>query len=56
MSRINQSGTFTLGDRVVQRVGYGAMQLAGPGVFGPPKNRDAALAVLREAIRVISAF
>jgi hypothetical protein len=50
MSRINQSGTFRLGDRVVQRVGYGAMQLAGPGVFGPPKNRDAALAVLREAI------
>jgi pyridoxine 4-dehydrogenase len=50
MSRINQSGTFRLGDHVVQRVGYGAMQLAGPGVFGPPKNRDAALAVLREAI------
>jgi pyridoxine 4-dehydrogenase len=50
MSRINQSGTFRLGSRVVQRVGYGAMQLAGPGVFGPPKNRDAALAVLREAI------
>jgi pyridoxine 4-dehydrogenase len=50
MSRINQSGTFRLGNRVVQRVGYGAMQLAGPGVFGPPKNRDAALAVLREAI------
>jgi pyridoxine 4-dehydrogenase len=50
MSRINQSGTFRLGNRLVQRVGYGAMQLAGPGVFGPPKNRDAALAVLREAI------
>jgi pyridoxine 4-dehydrogenase len=50
MSRIDQSGTFKLGNRVVQRVGYGAMQLAGPGVFGPPKNRDAALAVLREAI------
>ena len=50
MSRIDQSGTFSLGNRVVQRVGYGAMQLAGPGVFGPPKNRDAALAVLREAI------
>jgi pyridoxine 4-dehydrogenase len=50
MSRINQSGTFRLGNRVVQRVGYGAMQLAGPGVFGPPKSRDAALAVLREAI------
>jgi len=50
MSRVNQSGTFLLGNRVVQRVGYGAMQLAGPGVFGPPKNRDSALAVLREAI------
>jgi pyridoxine 4-dehydrogenase len=50
MSRIDQSGTFSLGNRVVQRVGYGAMQLAGPGVFGPPKNRAAALAVLREAI------
>jgi len=42
--------TFTLGDRTVNRIGYGAMQLAGPGVFGPPKDRDAALAVLREAI------
>ncbi|MEW6435843.1 MAG: aldo/keto reductase family oxidoreductase [Pseudomonadota bacterium] len=42
--------TFTLGDRPVKRLGYGAMQLAGPGVFGPPKNHDAALAVLREAI------
>ncbi len=44
------SGTFPLGDRVVSRLGYGAMQLAGPGVFGPPKDRDAALAVLREAV------
>lgn len=42
--------TFTLGDRVVNRLGYGAMQLAGPGVFGPPKDRDAAIAVLREAV------
>lgn len=42
--------TFTLGDRHVKRLGYGAMQLAGPGVFGPPKDRDAALAVLREAV------
>jgi pyridoxine 4-dehydrogenase len=50
MSRIIQSGAFRLGNRVVQRVGYGAMQLAGPGVFGPPKNRAAALTVLREAI------
>ncbi len=45
-------GTFTLGDRTVHRMGYGAMQLAGPGVFGPPRNRDEALAVLREAIEL----
>jgi pyridoxine 4-dehydrogenase len=50
MSSINTSGTFKLGDRTVQRVGYGAMQLAGPGVFGPPKDHAAALAVLREAV------
>src|SRR5882757_8023426 len=50
MSSVNESGTFKLGDRIVKRLGYGAMQLAGPGVFGPPKNHDAALAVLREAI------
>jgi pyridoxine 4-dehydrogenase len=50
MPSINQSGTFKLGHRIVKRVGYGAMQLAGPGVFGPPKNHDAALAVLREAL------
>ncbi|WP_448044288.1 aldo/keto reductase family oxidoreductase [Bradyrhizobium liaoningense] len=42
--------TFNLGDRTVKRLGYGAMQLAGPGAFGPPKDRDAALAVLREAV------
>jgi aryl-alcohol dehydrogenase-like predicted oxidoreductase len=50
MSSIDQSGTFTLGDRIVKRLGYGAMQLAGPGVFGPPKDREAAVAVLREAV------
>jgi aryl-alcohol dehydrogenase-like predicted oxidoreductase len=50
MSKINLSDTFVLGDHRVKRVGYGAMQLAGPGVFGPPKDRDAALAVLREAV------
>ena len=50
MSSIEQSGTFKLGDRSVKRLGYGAMQLAGPGVFGPPKDHVAALAVLREAI------
>jgi aryl-alcohol dehydrogenase-like predicted oxidoreductase len=42
--------TYHLGDLTVNRMGYGAMQLAGPGVFGPPKDRDQALAVLREAI------
>lgn len=42
-------GTYTLGGRTVRRLGYGAMQLAGRGVFGPPKDHDAALAVLREA-------
>jgi aryl-alcohol dehydrogenase-like predicted oxidoreductase len=50
MSSIDKSGTFTLGDRTVKRLGYGAMQLAGPGVFGPPRDRDSALAVLREAV------
>ena len=42
--------TFVLGDRPVNRLGYGAMQLAGPGVFGPPEDPDAAVAVLREAV------
>jgi aryl-alcohol dehydrogenase-like predicted oxidoreductase len=50
MSLIDRSGTFTLGDRTIKRLGYGAMQLAGPGVFGPPKDPEAALAVLREAV------
>jgi aryl-alcohol dehydrogenase-like predicted oxidoreductase len=50
MSPIEQSGTFALGSRSVHRLGYGAMQLAGPGVYGPPKDRDAALAVLRAAV------
>jgi pyridoxine 4-dehydrogenase len=50
MSSIDKSGTFKHGDRSVRRLGYGAMQLAGPGVFGPPKDREAALAVLREAV------
>ncbi|MFD7312094.1 oxidoreductase [Promicromonospora sp. NPDC059942] len=44
-------GTFTLADDLtLNRVGYGAMQLAGPGVFGPPADRAAAVAVLREAV------
>ncbi|KAA0084825.1 aldo/keto reductase family oxidoreductase [Paraburkholderia sp. T12-10] len=42
--------TFILGTHRIPRMGYGAMQLAGPGVFGPPKDRDAAVAVLREAV------
>jgi pyridoxine 4-dehydrogenase len=42
--------TFVLGNRRVNRLGYGAMQLAGPGVFGPPKDPEAAVAVLREAV------
>jgi pyridoxine 4-dehydrogenase len=50
MTNINNAGTFGLGAHTVKRLGYGAMQLAGPGVFGPPKDREAALAVLREAV------
>ena len=50
MSIVDQSGTFALGGHSVKRLGYGAMQLAGPGVFGQPKDRDAALTVLREAV------
>src|ERR1700720_1313670 len=50
MSSVDKSGTFKLGNRIVKRLGYGAMQLAGRGVFGPPKDHDAALAVLREAV------
>ncbi|WP_421916660.1 aldo/keto reductase family oxidoreductase [Mesorhizobium sp.] len=50
MTDISTAGTFKLGNRTVKRLGYGAMQLAGPGVFGPPKDRDAAVAVLREAV------
>jgi pyridoxine 4-dehydrogenase len=50
MPGLDRSGTFALGDFTVRRMGYGAMQLAGPGVFGPPKDKNAALAVLREAV------
>jgi aryl-alcohol dehydrogenase-like predicted oxidoreductase len=50
MTDTTTAGAFRLGDRSVNRMGYGAMQLAGPGVFGPPKDHDAALAVLREAV------
>ena len=50
MSTVQKSGTFNLGSHTVKRLGYGAMQLAGPHVFGPPKDHDAAIAVLREAV------
>jgi len=50
MSSMSKAGSYKLGNRIVTRLGYGAMQLAGPGVFGPPKDREAALAVLREAV------
>jgi pyridoxine 4-dehydrogenase len=47
-----KSGQFTLGDRTVHRLGYGAMQLSGPNVMGPPADRDGALAVLRHAVEL----
>src|SRR6266404_3514104 len=50
MTDISKAGTFRLGDRDVNRLGYGAMQLAGPGAFGPPRDREQALAILREAV------
>ncbi len=50
MTTIDKAGTYALGDRTVNRLGYGAMQLAGPGVFGPPRDHDAAIAVLRAAV------
>lgn len=50
MSSTHLSGTLTLGTRTVKRLGYGAMQLAGPGVFGPPKDPETAIAVLREVV------
>jgi aryl-alcohol dehydrogenase-like predicted oxidoreductase len=50
VSDASKAGTFLLGDRTINRMGYGAMQLAGPNVFGPPKDPNAAVAVLREAV------
>jgi pyridoxine 4-dehydrogenase len=50
MTMIDEAGTYSLAGRSVKRLGYGAMQLAGPGVFGPPRDPDQALAVLRAAI------
>ena len=52
MTDISAAGSFRLGDRTVNRMGYGAIQLAGPMAFGPPRNRQAALAVVREAVRL----
>lgn len=50
MNSLDKAGTWQLGSRNVKRLGYGAMQLAGPGVFGPPKDRAAAVAVLHTAV------
>lgn len=50
MNNIDKPGNYSLGGKQVRRMGYGAMQLAGPGVFGPPRDTDAARAVLREAV------
>lgn len=50
MSQASKAGQFSFGGRTVNRMGYGAMQLAGPGVYGPPKDHAAAIAVLREAL------
>src|SRR3981189_2140469 len=52
-ARTAHGGTLRLADDlVISRMGFGAMQLAGPGVFGPPRDRDQALAVLREAVNL----
>lgn len=50
MTETARAGSFQLGDRIINRMGYGAMQLAGPGVFGPPRDRNEAVAVLRAAL------
>jgi pyridoxine 4-dehydrogenase len=50
MAALHSTGTFYLGNRLVRRLGYGAMQLAGPGVLGRPANRAECLAVLREGV------
>ena len=50
MPNLDSAGTYPLGDRDVHRIGYGAMQLAGKGVFGPPRDRAEAVAVLRAAV------
>src|ERR1700741_741024 len=50
MNALDQAGTFQLGTRHVNRIGYGAIELAGPGVYGSPKDRAGAIAVLRAAV------
>jgi pyridoxine 4-dehydrogenase len=50
MADISNAGTYRLGDREVSRMGYGAMRLSGPGIYGPPEDRDQAVAVLRDAV------
>jgi aryl-alcohol dehydrogenase-like predicted oxidoreductase len=50
MSSVEPSGAFRLGDRLVRRLGYGAMRLSGPGIFGPSSDSKTAVAVLREAV------
>ena len=50
MSSVEPSGAFRLGDRLVRRLGYGAMRLSGPGIFGPPRDQKTAKVVLREAV------
>src|SRR6202008_397043 len=50
MSSVAPSGAFRLGDQLVRRLGYGAMRLSGPGIFGPPRDPKTAVAVLREAV------
>src|SRR5258708_3305894 len=47
-----QAGSYRVGDLDLNRIGYGAMQLAGPGVFGPPRDRAAAIEVLRTAVEL----
>jgi len=49
---VDPSGTFELAGRPVKRLGFGAMRITGPGIWGPPKDRDAAIAVLRAAVEL----
>src|SRR5437763_14204678 len=46
------AGTFTIGDRPVRRLGFGAMRITGPGIWGPPEDHDEAIAVLRRAVEL----